>query len=739
MAQYLQSLGYSLVFATLASLAALLLSLIFVALRSSSADAFLQTGFWRRFKALPDLVASVCESIPLLILLILLGQTGMQETYRPFLEYAQRALVLGLFMFPSIWRFLDNRLDLSTEEIYPQQLMLWKLPSLKVGLDYVLWQNNLRGLSSSLIWVFTSAFALDLSIGFLANFGLGASYINWFDGSLGSLLGNQIRLAGLGNSVLPLFFAFAIIILLFAWTQKLLPHPLPIYNSLREQRIPSQAPLYSFREVKIAPPHMEISVPADAPLDLYNGGFVWLNGPSGSGKSLFVKALMQLLQDGDGGEGILPVTPLIHFKNAALSEATVIMPQEPDLYIFPYLSVKEYLACMVDLDVESLAARVRSANQGENKENFLDLLGVVSSIQETQVRNLSAGEKRMVAFVAAMAQSLQPDKRLVIFDEPDSSLDVNAVNALKFYLGSINQKSVIYITHNVMHSRDIYGVVSSLNIWQLTPNDGVRGKHEIRSIADVPGHYEQVHARIEATLAQLRSLFVSREGSFASGGDTLLRIHFPLTIKLGRGLMLKASRGGVDQNDFTVRTGDGLIGIVGDNGIGKSSFLRTLIGLHPTQDASIALGDGSFLVNQSTTAAINRHRICYVYDDIEKALPGNLPLIEVIRDLKKVYGKGLHNTQYIVNFDNEMLSRPLTRFSGGERQKIVFDLVCHVIDARLLLLDEPFSRLDWGENLIQVSQWLRHKASLCPVVIISHNREILEAMAPENTWLLEAN
>lgn len=737
MAQYLQAFGFSLVFAALASAAALLLSLLWVVLRSSSADAFLQTGGWAKFRALPDLLASVCESVPLLILLILLGQTGMRpEDPNPFMEYMQRALMLGLFMFPSIWRYLDSRLDLAREEVYPQQLMLWKVSSLKVGLNYVLWQNNKRGLFSSLIWVFTTAFALDLSIGLLANFGLGESFINWYDDSLGSLLGHNIDDSGLGSSILPLLFAFAVIILLYVWTQKLLPHPLPVYNRTREKHEAVQAPLYSFRELRLTPQHMDIGIPTA--LDLDEGGFVWLNGPSGSGKSLFIKAIMNLLRDEGEEDSILPVTPLIHYKDSALSEASVIMPQEPDLYIFPYLSVRDYLACMMDLDVDGLAARIRSAYQGENKDNFLDLLGVVSSIQETQVRNLSAGEKRMVAFVVAIAQSLQPDKKLVIFDEPDSSLDVNAVNALKFYLGSVNRKSVIYITHNVMHSRDIHAVVSQLNIWQLTPRTDNPVKQSILNVEDVEGHYEQVHAKVNSTLERVRELF-SDSSVPTSAGSPLLRINFPLTIRLGRGLRLKASLNGRPQISLTVRASDGLIGIVGDNGIGKSSFLRALIGLHPTQDASLALGDGGFLVSQSTTAAIHRHGICYVYDDIEKALPGNLPLIEVIRDLNKVYGKGLHNTQYIVNFDNEMLSRPLTRFSGGERQKIVFDLVCHVIDARLLLLDEPFSRLDWGENLIQVSQWLRHKASLCPVVIISHNREILEAMAPENTWLLEAN
>lgn len=738
MHEFLPSLGLSLLFAALTTLNAFGVTLLFILLRSSSVDAFLKAGVWRGFGAVPDLLASVFESIPLLILLILFGQTGMREEYHHFLDYISRALLLGVFMFPSLWRYIDGRLDLASEEVYPQQLMLWKVSSFKVSLRYVLLHNNLAGIFSSLIWVFTSAFTLDLSVGFLSNFRLERSYINWFDGSLGNYLGKLINPEELQSGLLPLAVSFLLIMLLHHFAQKLLPNKLPAYNEIKEVKDQGQQALYSFREFRVTPQGLDIAIDPQHPLDLREGEFIWLNGPSGSGKSLFVKSVMQLVQIGDGERDILPQVPIIHYRAGKLSEATVLMPQEPDLYVFPYLSVADFLDCMIKQDLDQLASTIRASYPGDNQDNFLALLNVVKSIRDTQVRNLSAGEKRMVAFVVAIAQSLQPDKNLIIFDEPDSSLDVNAVNALKFYLGSVNHKSVIYITHNVMHSKDLYEVVSSLDIWQLQPDPQRENLLRIQDVEDIQGHYDQVHARVTATLGQIRDLFSDSSVS-TSAGSPLLRINFPLSIRLGRGLRLKASLNGRPQISLTVRSGDGLIGIVGDNGIGKSSFLRALIGLHPTQDASIALGDGGFLVNQSTTAAIHRHGICYVYDDIEKALPGNLPLIEVIRDLNKVYGKGLHNTQYIVNFDSEMLRRPITRFSGGERQKIVFDLVCHVIDARLLLLDEPFSRLDWGDNLIQVSQWLRHKASLCPVIIISHNREILEAMAPENTWLLEAN
>lgn len=741
MAEFIIALGYSLLFALVAAAIALLLSLLLILVRCSSVNAYLRTGIWRRLSDIPELLASVCESVPLLILLVLLGQTSGRQGFTPVLEYLLKSLVLGFFMFPSIWRYLDNRLDLANEEVYPRQMMLWKISSLKVGVHYVILKNNLSGLLSSVIWVFTTAFTLDLSVGLLLHAGFGRSYINWFDGALGVLVGKNLRRFNRidGSSALYLLIAFALIFLLYQLAQKLIPHFQPVYNKVREKQDRDLAAQYSFTDVQLQTRGLDLGIDPQAPLNLQEGEFVWLNGPSGSGKSLFIKALLGLISDGEQEQSVLRRQPVIICRDSLLSEASVIMPQEPDLYIFPYLSVKDYIACLVGTDVERLSQTVRAAYSGDGQDNMLKLLRVVASIQDTQVRSLSAGEKRMVAIVVAMAQSLQPDKKIIIFDEPDSSLDANAIKALKFYLGSVNTRSVIYITHNVMHSRDIYAALDRLGIWELMPDPDREGKQIIRAVQDVEGHYQKVHAAIQTTLSDITNLFSGQDQANRASGEALLSISFPLNIELGRGLKLRASLNGQPQRELRVRSGDGLIGIVGDNGIGKSSFLRAVLGMHSTREASISLGNGSSKREQSTRAAIREHGICYVYDDIEKALPGNLPLIEVIKNLKKVHGRGIADTKFIKTFGSDMLHRPLTRFSGGERQKIVFDLVCHVIDARLLLLDEPFSRLDWGENLIQVSQWLRHKASLCPVIIISHNREILEAMAPENTWLLEAN
>ena len=161
------------------------------------------------------------------------------------------------------------------------------------------------------------------------------------------------------------------------------------------------------------------------------------------------------------------------------------------------------------------------------------------------------------------------------------------------------------------------------------------------------------------------------------------------------------------------------------------------MGLYEMGEASISLGSKQqFSCSVSTHNVVYKHQLFYVFDDIEKALPENLPLSEVLEDLYAIHGGSLHFTSYISQLGSR-LQRPLTSFSGGERQKIVFDLVCHVLKPRLLVMDEPFSRLDWGHNLIEVCQWLIEKSRSCPILIISHNREILEALAPNSTWELE--
>ena len=345
----------------------------------------------------------------------------------------------------------------------------------------------------------------------------------------------------------------------------------------------------------------------------------------------------------------------------------------------------------------------------------------------------------MLAFVVAIAQSLEQDKKLIFFDEPDSSLDENGVKALKFYLSEINHKSVIYITHNVMHSKELHEAIDKLGIWQLSPLSGKSAGYDIRRIENVEQHYQQIHQGIASSIDQISSMFRPEQKN-ESNRKLLLRVRFPLTVDVGAKLNLSLFRGTEKAHELKVRQGDGIIGIIGDNGIGKSSFLRAVFGFYQTSGKDIALGANSiFSRYQSTRKAVYKHRMCYIFDDIEKALPDNIPLSAVLNELSRINQRDIDATKYVSTLSDSQMKLPLSKFSGGERQKIIFDLVCHLINTDLLVLDEPFSRLDWGENLIQVAKWLKFKSTLCPVIIVSHNREIIQAVAPDSTWELKRN
>ena len=379
MGEFIGLLLASFSFAATAAATALAFSLLLIILRCISADSFMQSGPYRRFRAVPDMLASVCESIPLLILLVLLGQTGIQMNVAPYAEYLRKAVILGFFMFPSIWRYLDSCLNLAIEEVYPRQMILWRVPSLKVGLYYVLWKNNLAGLLSSVVWVLTAAFSLDLSIGFLRGFGLGVSYINWYEGSLGYELGNWIRSEDMGRNLVYPVITFGIIALLYYFSQKLVSSRMPEYNEIIEKRKSNQSAQFYFERMHLTPNRSEIRIEPENGLSLLDGDFVWLNGPSGSGKSLFIKAVMKLLRADDS---LIQTPPEICYRDQPLSDSSVIMPQEPDLYLFPYLSAQDYLACVLRSDWEALR-QLASGSQARNKDNFVSMLNVVSRIQNT--------------------------------------------------------------------------------------------------------------------------------------------------------------------------------------------------------------------------------------------------------------------------------------------------------------------------------------------------------------------
>lgn len=702
----------SLIFALLATTSAAVVAMIFYLLRSSTTRDIISNQTGNKLRSGLDIITNVAEGVPVLILLIILGQGTKIGEANHWQEYLIRGLILGLFLFTSMWRYLDTSLDAAVKDLYPKQLLMLRIPPLRVGLYYVLWRRYMKGFWGSVIWIFSWSIIIDASMGYLSSGVLSKSYVNWFDESIGVVIGKKIGRGEWDASVtMNILLLVAFCISLFVISNILTRSKKTRYN---KNRYAGDSHYITINSVNLNAGVFELS---GTDIDLESNEFCLLAGPSGSGKSVFIKSLLEFLPVDEGNiQAKLSIAKRDDINE--LHHSLSVMFQEPDLYLYPYLTVGDLM----------------SALEAKPEKNYYLSNSIIETIKgrkDTMISSLSAGEKRKLALFIAVAKTTSPENPVLVFDEPDSSLDDNSVRDLAKSIAEIHNKPVIYITHNLNHGLDIIKTMSEktkrkLSLLQITKRNTGRAYDQRHDIDKVRAPEDILQGKIKAAEQILGNV---RKCAAEPESRSVLKIVFPITLRVDNGIKIKAFKAGLQVETLKIAQGSGIVGIVGENGIGKSTLLRAIMGLIGFEGGEIHLGNDTRSNRISTEKVIHKHGITYVYDDIEKALPDKLPLNQIISILCRVHRRPLSALKYYNKLDDSQKRQCINDFSGGQRQLIVFDIVCHLIDAKLILMDEPFSRLDWNENLALVLQWLIEKANNCPIMIISHNREILEAVA----------
>ncbi len=281
---------------------------------------------------------------------------------------------------------------------------------------------------------------------------------------------------------------------------------------------------------------------------------------------------------------------------------------------------------------------------------------------------LSGGELQRVAVTASICREAD----VYLFDEPSSYLDVKqrlvvakAIRKLKD-----DEKTIIVAEHDLAiidylsdqtcifyGEPGVYGIVSNVH--------GVRTGINIYLQGYIPD--ENVRFRKEPILFHEKPPAVS-----ASGGETLLRWE-PIT-KTYIGFKLTANPGEIKRG--------GVIGILGANGIGKTTFVRILAGLEKT--------DSEMEFSES--------KVSYKPQYISAEYEGTVQML-LMSIAKESFSSSWYKTEIInpLRIDR-ILDRNVTELSGGELQKVAI-AACLSRKADLFLLDEPSAYLDVEERL----------------------------------------
>ncbi|HEX8236579.1 MAG TPA: sugar ABC transporter ATP-binding protein [Abditibacteriaceae bacterium] len=442
-------------------------------------------------------------------------------------------------------------------------------------------------------------------------------------------------------------------------------------------------------------------------LQVQPGEIVALIGENGAGKSTLMKILAGVYQPDSGQISIDGNAVRIASVNDAIKYGIGFIHQE--------------LNVLDNLDVAANVYLGREPKQGgplqlidratlhRNTQQYLDQLGLQFS-PETALSRLSLAEQQMVE----IAKTLSLNARIVIMDEPTSSLTLKETDRLLQVVRDLREKgvSIVYISHRLSEITSIADRVVVLR-------DG-RNAGEL--------------ARAEISHDRMVSLMVGRD---------LQRFYLPAATPTAPGYVqvknLRTQRYPGKSVSFDIGQGE-ILGFAGLVGAGRSEVAQALFGVEPAHEGAVSIGDEAPFLPRNAQGAIQRGIYLVPEDRRKTGLLLDWPIRENISlpALKRYATAGLFQLvnrsreQEIAESEKESLGiktpSVLTRagnLSGGNQQKVVLAKWLS-LEPKLIILDEPTRGIDVGAKA-EIYRLMRNLADkgVAVMMISSDMEEVL--------------
>ena len=486
----------------------------------------------------------------------------------------------------------------------------------------------------------------------------------------------------------------------------------------------------------------------DVTMSFYPGAKIGMVGPNGAGKSTILKIMAGLDEPSNGDAALTPgYTVGILMQEPELDESKNVIENVRDGVREIYSKVErfnEISAQMADpdADFDSLMAEMGTLQEAidaadawdldSQLEQALDALRCPPS--DESITHLSGGEKRRVALCKLLLE--KPD--LLLLDEPTNHLDAESVLWLEQHLAKY-PGAVIAITHDRYFLDHVAQWIAEVDRGRLYPYEGnystylekkaerldVQGKKDAKLAKRLAEELDWVRsnqkgrqAKSKARLARYEEMAEEAERTKKLDFD---EIQIPPGPRLGS-LVLEASnlkkgfgdRVLIDNLSFSLPR-NGIVGIIGPNGVGKSTLFKTIVGLEPLDSGELTIGDSV--------------KISYV-DQGREGIDPNKSLWEVVSDGLDVIQVGnveIPSRAYVSSFgfkgpDQQKKAGVL---SGGERNRLNLAMTLKQ-GGNLLLLDEPTNDLD-VETLDSLENALLEFPGCA--VVITHDRWFLDRVA----------
>ncbi|WP_137843418.1 energy-dependent translational throttle protein EttA [Microbacterium sp. 2FI] len=485
----------------------------------------------------------------------------------------------------------------------------------------------------------------------------------------------------------------------------------------------------------------------DVTMAFLPGAKIGMVGPNGAGKSTILKIMAGMDTPSNGEAKLSPgFTVGILMQEPVLDESkTVLENIEEGVAIKAKVDRFNEISALMsdpDADFDALLAEMGALQEEIDAADAWDLDSQLEQAMDAlrtppgdaSVSNLSGGEKRRVALAKLLLQ--KPD--LLLLDEPTNHLDAESVLWLEQHLQKY-PGAVIAITHDRYFLDNVAEWIAEVDRGRLIGYEGnystylekkgerlaIQGKKDAKLAKRLAEELEWVRSNAKGRQAKSKAR-LARYEEMASEADRTRKLDFEeITIPPGPRLgsiVIEAKklqkgfdgRSLIDGLTFSLPP-NGIVGVIGPNGVGKTTLFKTIVGLEPLDGGDLKIGETV--------------KISYV-DQSRANIDPNKTLWEVVSDGLDIITVGkieIPSRAYVSKFgfkgpDQQKKAGVL---SGGERNRLNLALTLKE-GGNLLLLDEPTNDLD-VETLSSLENALLEFPGCA--VVITHDRWFLDRIA----------
>jgi len=464
----------------------------------------------------------------------------------------------------------------------------------------------------------------------------------------------------------------------------------------------------------------------DVTLSFYPGAKIGVVGPNGMGKSTLLKIMAGLEEVTNGEARLTPGYSVgILLQEPPLDEDKTVLENIKQAFGDIFAKVERFNAIGMemaepDADFDALMEEMGQLQTEIDAANGWDLDSQLSQAMDAlqcpdpdeRVDHLSGGERRRVALCRLLLEA--PD--LLLLDEPTNHLDAESVLWLEQFLRNY-PGAVLAVTHDRYFLDHVAEWICEVDRGSLFPYKGnystyletkaarieAQGQSQEKLAKKLKKELEWVRSSPKARQAKSKARLAAYEQMAAEARANKKldynEIQIPVPPRLGA-KVIEAShlhkafgdRVLIDDLSFDLPP-NGIVGVIGPNGVGKSTLFKMIMGLEPVDGGTLDIGESVV--------------ISYV-DQNREGIDPNTKLWEVVsggNDFMIVGDTEIPSRAYVASFGfkGSDQQKPAGVLSGGERNRLNLALTLKQ-GGNLLLLDEPTNDLD-TETLARRRCW----------------------------------